>query len=62
MRAVERSADFPEQEAMDSRDSSSTSSSYFIFNEDEIKEKQISQVGVSACGATAALNVLVSLV
>ena len=31
-----------------------------LWNEKEAEEKEIKQVGVSACGATAALNVLVS--
>lgn len=30
-----------------------------IWSEEEASERQIEQVGVSACGATAALNVLV---
>lgn len=31
-----------------------------LWDEDEAEDKQIKQVGASACGATAALNVLVS--
>lgn len=30
-----------------------------LWDETEVSEKQIRQVGVSACGATAVLNVLV---
>lgn len=30
-----------------------------IWSEEEAKQRQIDQVGTSACGATAALNVLV---
>eukprot|EP00112_Aurelia_sp_Birch-Aquarium-sp1_P014439 Seg3117.3 transcript_id=Seg3117.3/GoldUCD/mRNA.D3Y31 product="hypothetical protein" protein_id=Seg3117.3/GoldUCD/D3Y31 len=32
--------------------------SYFIVSQDDIEKGHITQVGVSACGATAALNVL----
>ena len=32
-----------------------------LWDEDEAEDKQIKQVGASACGATAALNVLVSI-
>lgn len=32
-----------------------------MWKEQEAKEKQVSQIAVGACGATAVINVLVSL-
>ena len=49
------------QGTMISSTNENKSESYFIWDEDQLKKNHISQVGVSACGATAALNVLVSL-
>lgn len=42
-----------------SRKSEDIPSKIMLWSEEEAALKQIEQVGVSACGATAALNVLV---
>lgn len=42
-----------------SRTSEDIPSKIMLWSEEEVALKQIEQVGVSACGATAALNVLV---
>ena len=35
--------------------------SFFFWNHEKAKEKQVEQIGASACGATAVINVMVSL-
>ena len=34
-------------------------SAYFFWDQEEAKQKQVEQIGASACGATAILNVMV---